>query len=211
MPPRGGRRGHGSTGAAGDPHGARRLPRRYTPYPFRILGIDGLHADRRNCHRHRPDPSTPARPLRPLVPCEAGRGGFERRAATSVHMTSEMRLLVSNAGRGTSRADWPIAPTQRRPLPSPSRSPLPGDLCARETPRRPVDSMQVFANMPTRDDFCPARLVELASRWWSTRLPDAAPPFRFRKLSRPRRQMNSRQDRAGRPLHETTAAAPSRC
>ena len=41
-------------------------------------------------------------------------------------------------------------PARRRPLASPSRSPLPGDSCAGETPNRPVDSMQVSANMPTR-------------------------------------------------------------
>ena len=41
---------------------------------FRVLGVDGLHADRRYGRRHRSDAGLPTGALRHLVPREASAG-----------------------------------------------------------------------------------------------------------------------------------------
>ena len=61
-------RGDGATHAAGDPDRARRGAGLHSPHAFRLLGIDGLHADRRHGSRYRADTAVPAGALCRVVP-----------------------------------------------------------------------------------------------------------------------------------------------
>ena len=61
-------RGHGAAHAARDPDGACRRAGLHPAHALRLLGIDGLYADRRHGGRHGADPALPSRALCRVVP-----------------------------------------------------------------------------------------------------------------------------------------------
>ena len=84
-------RGHGATHAAGDPDRTCRRAGLHPPHALRLLGIDGLYADRRHGGRHGADPAVPSGALCRVVPDQTNSRTYRRSQGSIAHDQFQFR------------------------------------------------------------------------------------------------------------------------
>ena len=84
-------RGHGATHEAGDPDGTCRRAGLHPSHALRLLGIDGLYADRRHGGRHGADPALPSCALCRVVPDQTN--------SRRVHAHASLNERINLCGR----------------------------------------------------------------------------------------------------------------